>query len=126
MDYTLFMKNKILVILITLFINHLIGQSNESPVTIVIPSGVKIELSGEVEMEFIDVEGKGGAGNREGFLKKIETRSPHTRIDKAVIDFKVIYSPTISYRFSLRFNDNGAYADKHLSLIHISEPTRPY
>ncbi len=67
-------------------------------------------------MELIDVEGKGGAGYREGFLKKIETRSPHTRIDKAVLDFKVIYSPTISYRFSLRFNDNGAYADKHYLL----------
>ena len=38
-----------------------------------------------------DVEGKGGAGNRETFLKKIETRSPYTRIDKAVLDFKVIY-----------------------------------
>ena len=89
-------------------------QNNE--ISLSIPSGVKIELSGEVEVEFIDVEGKGGAGNREGFLKKIETRSPHTRIDKAVLDFKVIYSPTISYRFSLRFNDNRAYADKHYLL----------
>ena len=115
-DYTVFMKNQIFAILITLFITHLTGQSNDRPVTITIPSGVKIELSGEVEMEFIDVEGKGGAGNREGFLKKIETRSPHTRIDKAVLDFKVIYSPTISYRFSLRFNDNRAYADKHYLL----------
>ena len=62
-------------------------------------------------------KGKGGAGNREGFLKKIETRSPHTRIDKAVLDLNVIYSPSISYRFSLRFNDNGAYADKHYLLF---------
>jgi len=95
------------------------GQSNDAggnEISLSIPSGVKIELSGEVEVEFIDVEGKGGAGNRGGFLKKIETRSPHTRIDKAVLDFKVIYSPTISYRFSLRFNDNRAYADKHYLL----------
>ena len=97
----------------------ILGQSNDvggNKISLSIPSGVKIELSGEVEVEFIDVEGKGGAGNREGFLKKIETRSPHTRIDKAVLDFKVIYSPTISYRFSLRFNDNRAYADKHYLL----------
>ena len=97
----------------------ILGQSNDAggnEISLSIPSGVKIELSGEVEVEFIDVEGKGGAGNREGFLKKIETRSPHTRIDKAVLDFKVIYSPTISYRFSLRFNDNRAYADKHYLL----------
>ena len=109
----------VLILIISLLPNIILGQSNDAggnEISLSIPSGVKIELSGEVEVEFIDVEGKGGAGNREGFLKKIETRSPHTRIDKAVLDFKVIYSPTISYRFSLRFNDNRAYADKHYLL----------
>ena len=95
---------------------YLFAQDNSTPISLSVPSGINIELSGEVEMEFVDVEGKGGAGNRETFLKKIETRSPYTRIDKAVLDFSVIYSPTISYRFSLRFNDNGAYADKHYLL----------
>ena len=95
-DYTVFMKNQIFAILITLFITHLTGQSNDRPVTITIPSGVKIELSGEVEMEFIDVEGE--------------------RTEEIINGFKLIYSPTISYRFSLRFNDNGAYADKHYLL----------
>ena len=104
-----------IIVTIIIFSNILLGQ-DDSPVTLRIPSGIDIELSGEVEMELVDVEGKGGAGNRETFLKKIETRSPYTRIDKAVLDFKVIYSPTISYRFSLRFNDNGAYADKHYLL----------
>ena len=110
-------KNFLTVTIVTIIIisNILLGQ-DDSPVTLRIPSGIDIELSGEVEMELVDVEGKGGAGNRETFLKKIETRSPYTRIDKAVLDFKVIYSPTISYRFSLRFNDNGAYADKHYLL----------
>ena len=111
---------KTILISITFTISNIIlSQSSDTQnneISLSIPSGVKIELSGEVEVEFIDVEGKGGAGNREGFLKKIETRSPHTRIDKAVLDFKVIYSPTISYRFSLRFNDNRAYADKHYLL----------
>lgn len=109
----------VLILIISILPNVILGQSNDAgdnEISLSIPSGVKIELSGEVEVEFIDVEGKGGAGNREGFLKKIETRSPHTRIDKAVLDFKVIYSPTISYRFSLRFNDNRAYADKHYLL----------
>ena len=112
---------KTILISITFTISNIaLSQSSDTQnneISLSIPSGVKIELSGEVEVEFIDVEGKGGAGNREGFLKKIETRSPHTRIDKAVLDFKVIYSPTISYRFSLRFNDNRAYADKHYLLI---------
>ena len=111
---------KTILISITFTISNIVlSQSSDTQnneISLSIPSGVKIELSGEVEVEFIDVEGKGGAGNREGFLKKIETRSPHTRIDKAVLDFKVIYSPTISYRFSLRFNDNRAYADKHYLL----------
>ena len=111
---------KTILISITFTISNIaLSQSSDTQnneISLSIPSGVKIELSGEVEVEFIDVEGKGGAGNREGFLKKIETRSPHTRIDKAVLDFKVIYSPTISYRFSLRFNDNRAYADKHYLL----------
>ena len=111
---------KTILISITFTISNIVlSQSSDiqnNEISLSIPSGVKIELSGEVEVEFIDVEGKGGAGNREGFLKKIETRSPHTRIDKAVLDFKVIYSPTISYRFSLRFNDNRAYADKHYLL----------
>ena len=113
------MKKQLLFTIVTFLIVPLNSQSipNKKPITITIPSGVNIELSGEVEMEFIDVEGKGGAGNRDGFLKKIETRSPHTRIDKAVLDLNVIYSPSISYRFSLRFNDNGAYADKHYLLF---------
>lgn len=109
----------VLILIISILPNVILGQSSDvgdNEISLSIPSGVKIKLSGEVEVEFIDVEGKGGAGNREGFLKKIETRSPHTRIDKAVLDFKVIYSPTISYRFSLRFNDNRAYADKHYLL----------
>lgn len=109
----------VLILIISILPNVILGQSSDAgdnEISLSIPSGVKIKLSGEVEVEFIDVEGKGGAGNREGFLKKIETRSPHTRIDKAVLDFKVIYSPTISYRFSLRFNDNRAYADKHYLL----------
>tara|TARA_B100000459_G_C8582111_1_gene203792 strand:+ start:340 stop:1530 length:1191 start_codon:yes stop_codon:yes gene_type:complete len=111
---------KTILISITFTISNIalsqLSDTQNNEISLSIPSGVKIELSGEVEVEFIDVEGKGGAGNREGFLKKIETRSPHTRIDKAVLDFKVIYSPTISYRFSLRFNDNRAYADKHYLL----------
>ena len=81
--------------------------------TITIPSGVEIEISGEAEVEFIDVEGPGGAQHEDDFMKKIETRSPYTQIDKTVLDFKLIYTDKITYNFSLRFDDNGAYADKH-------------
>ena len=95
--------------LIILF-THILLSQNQS---INIPSGVKIDISGEVEMEFIDVEGKGGTANREALRQEVYTRSPHTRIDKAVLDFKVYYTENITYRLSFNFNDNKGYADKY-------------
>ena len=44
------------------FIGYLFSQQNSNQsLSINIPSGVGIEVSGEVEVEFINVEGKGGA-----------------------------------------------------------------
>ena len=59
------MKNYIIPFLFcSLYLN---GQSEETNngFGITIPSGVGIEISGEVEVEFIDVEGKGGAQHRD-------------------------------------------------------------
>ena len=55
------MKNYIIPILFCY--TYLSGQSKETDngFGITIPSGVGIEISGEVEVEFIDVEGRGGA-----------------------------------------------------------------
>ena len=103
------MKNLYLIVILFSFI---LSQSDFSQ-SIDIPSGVKIEMSGEVEMEFIDVEGKGGAANREALRQEVYTRSPHTRIDKAVLDFKVYYSENITYRVSFNFDDNKGFADKY-------------
>ena len=72
-----------------------------------------IEISGEVEVEFIDVEGKGGAQYRDEFIQKVDYRSPFVEIDKTVLDFKLLYTDNLTYNFSLRFDDDGAYADKH-------------
>ena len=44
------------IVTIIIFSNILLGQ-DDSPVTLRIPSGIDIELSGEVEMELVDVEG---------------------------------------------------------------------
>ena len=89
------------------------SESSSGGVSINIPSGIEIEVSGKAEVEFIDVEGKGGARYEDDFLKKIETRSPYTQIDKTVLNFKLLYTDNITYNFSLRFDDEGAYADKH-------------
>ena len=113
------MKKPLFLCSIFLF-NLLFSQESSEDkknLSISIPSGVDVQVSGEVEVEFIDVEGSGGAMNEDEFLRKIETRSPHTRIDKAILDFKLLYSKNISYRFSLRFDDDNAYADKHYLTI---------
>ena len=102
---------KILIVII--FTSLFYSQSFEYGEAIGIPSGVKIEMSGEVEMEFIDVEGEGGAGNQDALIQKVQTKSPHTRIDKAVLDFKVYYSENITYRVSFNFDDNKGFADKY-------------
>ena len=81
-------------------------NSDKPIVSISVPSGVGIEISGEAEVELINVEGKGGAQHEDDFLKKIETRSPYTQIDKTVLDFKLIYTDYLTYNFSARFDDD--------------------
>ena len=88
-------------------------ESNNPILSINVPSGVGIEVSGEVEVEFIDVEGRGGAQYRDEFIQKVDYRSPFVEIDKTVLDFKLLYTQDLTYNFSLRFDDDKAYADKH-------------
>ena len=52
-------------------------------------SGLNVTLGGEVEMEFIDVEGPGGFSNQDLTVKKVKNRSPHMRIDKAILSAKI-------------------------------------
>ena len=96
------------------FTSYFYSQGEDgSTLSINIPSGVGIEVSGEVEVEFIDVEGRGGAQYRDEFIQKVDYRSPFVEIDKTVLDFKLLYTDNLTYNFSLRFDDDGAYADKH-------------
>ena len=88
-------------------------------VTISVPSGLDIELSGEVELEFVDVEGEGGFENKDLTFQKVKTRSPHMRIDKAVLGTKVNYSENLSYTLEFRFDDDGAKVDKHYARLNI-------
>ena len=98
----------------TIFFCFIFSQESNNPIlSINVPSGVGIEVSGEVEVEFIDVEGKGGAQYRDEFIQKVDYRSPFVEIDKTVLDFKLLYTQDLTYNFSLRFDDDKAYADKH-------------
>jgi hypothetical protein len=97
-----------------LLLGAILSQESNNPIlSINVPSGVGIEVSGEVEVEFIDVEGKGGAQYRDEFIQKVDYRSPFVEIDKTVLDFKLLYTQDLTYNFSLRFDDDKAYADKH-------------
>ena len=87
--------------------------------TIVIPSDIKIELSGEIELELINIEGTDN-NSYDQYLKKIDNRSPYAQIDKAVLDLKILYSKNTSYRINLRFNDDKAYVDKNYLLFKKS------
>ena len=82
-------------------------------VTIQTQSGLNVTLGGEIEMEFIDVEGPGGFSNQDLTVKKVKNRSPHMRIDKAILSAKVDYSENLYYSFEFRFGDQAAFIDRH-------------
>jgi len=97
------------------------------PAVLVIPdnllhatkSGLGITLGGEVELEYVNVEGKGGFSNQDLTVNKVKTRSPHVRIDKAVLEPKIYYSDNLTYQIEFRFNDFGARVDKHYARLFV-------
>ena len=95
-----------------------VGLSAQA-VTIQSASGLNVTLGGEVEMEFIDVEGPGGFSNQDLTVKKVKNRSPHMRIDKAVLIAKVDYNENLYYKFEFRFSDEKAFIDKHYARLNI-------
>lgn len=82
-------------------------------------SGLGIQLGGEVEMEFVDVEGKGGFTHQDLTYQKVKTRSPFMSIDKAVLSTKVFYNENLTYEIQFRFNDKEAYVDKHFATLKV-------
>lgn len=82
-------------------------------------SGLNVTFGGEVEMEFVDVEGPGGFSNQDLTYQKVKTRSPHMRIDKAILSTRIDYSENLYYKFELRFGDRKANVDKHYARLTI-------
>jgi len=89
--------------------------------TVTVPSGLDIELGGEVELELVDVEGAGGFDNKDLTFQKVKNRSPHMRIDKAVLETKIKYSENLDYTIEFRFDDNGAFVDKHYARLNMED-----
>ncbi|MBC8375542.1 MAG: hypothetical protein H8E26_05800 [FCB group bacterium] len=88
-------------------------------ITVSTGSGLDLELSGEVELEFIDVEGAGGFANQDLTYQKVRNRSPHMRIDMAVLGARVNYSENLSYNIEFRFDDESAYVDKQYARLNV-------
>ena len=83
---------KSLSLFFIILLSIIFAQDTTKQISINLPSGIDIDLKGKVEFEFVDVEGEGGATNSTEFIQKIQTRSPYVRIDKAVLNFKILYS----------------------------------
>ncbi|MBC8184075.1 hypothetical protein H8E88_23535 [candidate division KSB1 bacterium] len=101
-----------------IFISSIYAQE-KSKLLYATDSGLGIQFGGEVEMEFVDVEGKGGFAHREFTYQKVRTRSPHMRIDKAVLETKIFYSEFLTYEIQFRFGDDGNRVDKHFARLQL-------
>ncbi|MEA3287760.1 MAG: hypothetical protein U9Q77_10365 [Candidatus Marinimicrobia bacterium] len=110
------MKLKMLLIGVVLLLPLLtFGQG----ITVTTGSGLDVVLDGEVELEFVDVEGPGGFKNQDLTYQKVKNRSPHMRIDKAILGLRVNYSENLYYKFELRFGDDRAKVDIHYARLKI-------
>lgn len=89
--------------------------------TVSTDSGLDVVLGGEVELEFIDVEGAGGFANQDLTYQKVKNRSPHMRIDMAVLSARVNYSENLYYHIEFRFDDESAYVDKQYARLLVPE-----
>ena len=106
------------VVALAFWAGTIFGQE-KSNILYATESGLGIQLGGKVEMEFVDVEGEGGFAHQDLTYQKVKTRSPHMRIDKAVLSTKVFYSKNLDYEIQFRFNDSKAYIDKHFATLRL-------
>jgi hypothetical protein len=88
-------------------------------ITVMSDSGLNVTIGGEVEMEFVDVEGPGGFTNQDLTIQKVKSRSPHMRIDKAILSARVDYSENLYYQVEFRFGDDAANVDKHYARLTL-------
>ncbi len=107
------MKIKLLIFL------SLTAMLTAQGITVMSDSGLDVTIGGEVEMEFVDVEGPGGFSNQDLTVQKVKTRSPHMRIDKAILSARVNYSDNLYYHVEFRFGDQDANVDKHYARLTV-------
>jgi len=110
------MKLKMLLVSMVLLLPIMMfGQG----ITVTTDSGLDVIIGGEVELEFIDVEGEGGFANQDLTYQKVKNRSPHMRIDMAILSTRVIYNENLYYQIEFRFDDEKAYVDKQYARLSV-------
>lgn len=115
------MKHKFagsIIIFLFLCAGSLLAQDNEK-LLYATESGLGIQFGGEVEMEFVDIEGPGGFSNQDLTKQKVKNRSPHMRIDKAILSTKIFYSENLTYELEFRMGDDGTRIDKHYARLKL-------
>ncbi|MEN8193840.1 MAG: hypothetical protein ABFS12_13545 [Bacteroidota bacterium] len=117
------MKRKtmlLLMFIVFLFLSNLVfSQEKDKRLTFATESGLGIQFSGEVELEYINVEGQGGFANKDLTFQKVKTRSPHIRIDKAIFAPTIFYGENLTYKIELGYNDTKALVDKHYARLKV-------
>jgi len=54
-------------------------------------NGLRLAFHGSLELEFVDVEGQGGFSHQDLTTLKVNNRSPHLKLDKAVLEPRLLY-----------------------------------
>ncbi len=109
------LRRVVLIVLISIFPLLMFSQTVE----IHSATGLDIELGGEVQFEFINVEGLGGFANEDLTYQKVKNRSPYMQIDKAVLEADIQYSENLIYHLEYRFDDDEAYIDKNYAKVKL-------
>jgi len=114
---------KMLIMLVVMVAATSTVLADEIPLTFSTESGLRIQLGGEIELEFIDVEKPGGFSNQDLVISnlRVDNRSPHMRIDKAVLSTKIFYNENIYYKIELNVRDDRASVDKHYARIKLPD-----
>lgn len=84
-----------------------------------VSSDLPIKIGAIVELQYLDVEGKGGFSHQDSGINKVETRSPQIGLDKAVLSLDSPMTENLDYYMELKMLDSRAYLDRHYLTLTV-------
>ena len=82
---------------------------------------VKLTIGGNIEYEFVDVEGEGGFKSLEGSTLRPDQRSPYVKMDEASIRMTVEFSENTELYLKYKFSDSSANIDINVLKVKFPE-----